>query len=82
MFLFHMVSFGRAVQCHACLAPRRPRQLLSPDAVDVQVVDGLAALHAVVHDQAVALGQALLLGDLVRNHHQVAEELEGGGKKT
>lgn len=43
---------------------RRPGQLLASDDVQVQVVNGLAALGPVVYDHAVALAEALLAGDL------------------
>lgn len=43
--------------------------------MDVKVVHRLAAVHAVVDDDPVALVQALLLGQPLGGQHQVAEQL-------
>lgn len=57
------------------LAARWPGELLASEDVDVEMVDALAAFPAVVDDHSVALGQALLLGDLPGGHEEVAKEL-------
>ena len=51
---------------------------MASDDVDVEVVDGLAALLAVVDHHPVALGEALLLGDLACGEEEVAKELRKG----
>ena len=55
---------------------RRPSELLSTDHVNVQVVDRLAALNAVVDHHTVAVtGDALLGGHLSRHAQQSTQDL-------
>ena len=67
-FLYNAVRQG----CYRS-ASRRPRQLLAAQHVDVQVIHALTALGPVVDDRAVALGKALLLGDMRRRPHAVTQ---------
>src|SRR5208337_751754 len=53
---------------------RRPGHLPSAHQVQVEVVHSLAAFFAGVHDDPVAVRQALLAGNLRRSPQQVAEQ--------
>jgi len=50
-----------------------PCELLPSNEVDVQVVNGLAAMLALVHHQTVALFQALLLGNTGSSYHHMSQ---------
>ena len=67
-------SKGIRLLRHAELNARRPRQPLSTDDMDVEVVDGLQALLAVVDDTAVTLG-AVPAADVGGDEEQVPEHL-------
>ncbi len=54
----------------------RPLELPPAHDVHVEVEDGLAPLHAVVDHHAIAIFQALILGDLAGDNQQVAKKLE------
>ena len=59
------------------LTTRRPRELLSANAVDVEVVHRLAPFLPIVHHQPEAVVEILLLfSDLTCDNHQVAKSLE------
>src|SRR6478736_3061212 len=59
----------------------RPGQRTAAQNVQVDVVDRLAGVGAGIHDDAESVGrEAALLGALGGHHHQVAEELDVGGR--
>jgi len=56
-------------------SPRGPSELLSPNDVNVEVVDGLAAVLAVVHHETATIAvQALLARHLGGHKHEVTQD--------
>ncbi len=54
--------------------PRRPRERPSAEQVDVEMLDGLAAVFSCVDHHAIAIGEALVAGDLGGGPEQVAKQ--------
>lgn len=52
-----------------------PLHYASTQDVDVDVVDRLASIRSIIDDDPVAFSQASLLSNLLRNYHQVAQQL-------
>ena len=58
------------------LTTRRPRELLSADAVDVEVVHRLTSFLPIIHHQPEAVVEVFLLfSDLACDNHQVSKSL-------
>ena len=66
--------YGSALFVFAGNLSRGPGERASAEQVDVEMIHGLAAVLAGVDHHAVALGQALLAGDLGGGPQQVAEQ--------
>jgi hypothetical protein len=43
--------------------------------MDVQMVDGLRAILAIIHNQAIAINQTLLSSNITSGAHQVTQQL-------
>jgi hypothetical protein len=54
---------------------RRPGHLAAAEQVEVQVVDGLAAIPAAVHDDAIAALQLLLFREVANHEPHVSQQL-------
>lgn len=55
-----------------------PTHAASTEDVDMDVVDRLTSVRSVIDDNPVAFRQARLLSTLLRNYHQVAQQLRDG----
>ena len=64
------------------LSARWPAKLLATDDVNVQVVDGLAAMSAIVGDKSVSLRQPLLFGNQLAGVHHLTKDLIGLDYRT
>ena len=52
-----------------------PAELAAAEHVDVQVEHSLSGVHAVIDDNAEAVDEVGLFGNLSRNHKQVSKQL-------
>lgn len=71
----HMTNDGRVVCDGRPTLAGGPVHRASSQDVDVDVVDRLASIRSIIHDNPVAFSQARVLSTLLCNYHQVAQQL-------